>query len=76
MGRLENIPDWLNKALLNGVVRVHSTKEGYVDYLEIEIAEYTIKAYSGDYIVKEIISEKIYPCREKIFEETYDSTES
>lgn len=43
-------------------------------YIPIETLEGTMKAHVGDYIIKGVKGE-FYPCREDIFEQTYDKVD-
>ena len=56
---------------LNKQVRCFKGKKGS-SYVLIETLEGTMKGYIGDYIVRGIKGE-LYPCREDIFKETYET---
>lgn len=69
MDRRSEKPDWLIKAISSGEVQ---DNEPYGLYLKTP--EGVMKAHYGrDYIIKGIHGE-LYPCKNNIFEETYEPT--
>lgn len=64
-------PDWIIEAILNGVVYFENVGSPYV-VLMIKTLEGTMKADSGDWIIKGIKGE-LYPCKPDIFAETYEA---
>jgi hypothetical protein len=62
-------PDWcLRNPDVNHVRSMHD------EWLEIETLEGTMTARFGDYVIKGIQGE-LYPCREDIFESTYEAVD-
>lgn len=72
---VDPMPDWFtdkvteNKIILNNCN--HNKYESHQAYCEIETLEGTMIAYGGDYIIQGVEG-GIYPCKERIFEATYE----
>jgi hypothetical protein len=62
-------PEWFVEAEERGQIRLAG------NVLYIDTLEGTMRAYSGDRIIRGIKGE-LYPCREDIFEETYEAIDS
>ena len=69
----DNIPDWFRKALDDNYIEIESIPSffGSTSFVKIYTLEGTMEAHVGDYIIKGIQGE-LYPCKPKIFEETYE----
>lgn len=64
------IPEWIIKHV--PLSRISWTMNGEGDmYVEIVTEEGTMKAYTGDYIIRGVQGE-VYPCKADIFEMTYE----
>ena len=67
-----NSEDWFWDGVADDTIITHDF--GFYPspaWCEIKTLEGTMAAYSGDYIIKGINGE-IYPCKEDIFEKTYE----
>ena len=69
-------PDWVISAINSERIRFVATpaRSPYSDYWVIETLEGTTVAYDGDYVMMGAVGE-FYPCREDVFEKTYDILE-
>lgn len=70
---VDKIPDWFEKAAMDGIVWEYEAEEGQA------ISIYTLEGrsradYGKDYIVRGVRGE-LYPCKKEIFEETYEKVE-
>lgn len=72
----DEYPDWFNEAVANDIVEYESiaTYFGTIFTLTIKTLEGNMTAHYGDYVIKGIHGE-LYPCKPKIFEETYELAE-
>ena len=69
-----NIEEWFWDAVCDGDIIIHGLLDKfYCDpiWCEIKTHEGTMRANTGDYIIKGVKGE-IYPCKADIFEETYE----
>lgn len=64
---IDDTPVWFFVAVKNGDVLVDNN----VDIFYIKTLEGTMKADTGDYIIRGVNGE-IYPCKPEIFEKTYE----
>lgn len=69
--------DWFWEAVSkNEIVTYYFGKFHHEDaYCDIKTLEGTMRAHTGDYIIKGVNGE-IYPCKADIFEKTYELVES
>lgn len=69
--------DWFWEAVSrNEIITYYFGKFHQEDaYCDIKTLEGTMRAHSGDYIIKGVNGE-IYPCKADIFEKTYELVES
>ena len=67
---------WFWDAVSNYTIITHDFDRFYdgLAWCEIRTLEGTVKAFAGDYIIKDINGE-IYPCKRYIFEKTYEPVE-
>lgn len=75
---VDDMPDWFMDGVTENKIILNNCNHDQYDlnqaYCEIETLEGTMVAYGGDYIIQGIEGE-IYPCKERIFEATYDKVE-
>ena len=68
-------PEWFVKAVESGdIVVTRGMMTQTVRYVQIETLEGTMMASVGDYIIRGVRGE-LYPCKQDIFEETYEVVE-
>ena len=78
-GDIEAAEDWFWDAVSEGTIAIPRyygifyPKDIY--YIDIKTLEGTMRANTGDYIIRGINGE-IYPCKSDIFEKTYELVES
>lgn len=72
---IDNIPDWfMDKVTTNEITLHYCNYRGYPiedAYCLINTLEGVMRANGGDYIINGINGE-IYPCKQDIFEKTYE----
>ncbi len=67
-------PDWLLAAVSEGVVKFVDWQQGNPDHLEITTLEGVMRADVDDWIIKGIKGE-FYPCKNDVFEQSYERVE-
>lgn len=72
---IDDFPEWMELAIPDNLAAVHLHADAKENYMLIRTLEGTMRANYGDYIIKGIKGE-IYPCKAKIFEESYDELHS
>lgn len=70
------IPEWLKDAIECGEVALYGTKRNLRDqpHAQVVTLEGTMRGDAGDWIIRGVAGE-FYPCRNDIFEATYDAVE-
>ena len=64
---VQDYPVWIFEACVDGVITTdYETDEVFINTLEGKM-----KVNKGDYVIRGVKGE-LYPCREDIFEETYE----
>lgn len=61
------MPDWLIEAIQKGFITFYSRRRGWC----VKTLEGDMYAPFGSYIIKDVDGE-LYPCREDIFEKSYE----
>lgn len=72
---VDNMPDWFMDKVTTNEIILHNCDyhKYYIEdaYCEINTIKGIMKGNGGDYIIKGV-NEEIYPCKQDIFEKTYD----
>jgi hypothetical protein len=66
-----DLPDWIHKAMAEGIVRLIQSGIDYEYVFEIKTLEGIHRSTMGDYIIQGVKGE-IYPCKPDIFAATYE----
>lgn len=67
-------PTWLQTARINNVVQVYTPSGELNAKVKVHSAEGTMRAGPTDWLIRGVQGE-IYPCKDEIFQETYEPVE-